>query len=102
MYLKLVTWSEDLQFLVNAKTEEGAINKAMKSCELYLNEEFPGEIVYDGKDYGYQNGSPTPIEDVKDRGLYEVWNVDFLMLNDLLKRSQERIGIYGEAIVFEE
>lgn len=82
MTLKFVTWDGDLtQFLVNAETEDKAIYKAI--------------------DANFKICAPDDdiIEDMKNQATYEVEDVDFDLLCEIFQRT-DCIGVYGEAVVF--
>lgn len=79
--LKLVTWEGDLtQFLVEASSDEEAINKAIKANL---------EIAYDEEDFDYINDFYT----------YTIDDVGFDLLCEILKRI-DIVGKLGEALVF--
>lgn len=79
--LKLVTWEGDLtQFLVEASSDEEAINKAIKANL---------EISYDEDDFDYINDFYT----------YTVNDVDFDLLCEIIKRN-DIVDIYNNALVF--
>lgn len=79
--LKLVTWEGDFtQFLVEASSDEEAINKAIKANL---------EITYDEDDFDYINDFYT----------YTIDDVDFDLLCEILNRT-DKLGKFGEALVF--
>lgn len=79
--LKLVTWEGDFtQFLVEASSDEEAINKAIKANL---------EITYDEDDFDYINDFYT----------YTIDDVDFDLLCEILNRT-DKLGKLGEALVF--
>lgn len=83
MNLKMVTWDGDLtQFLVEADTNVEAINKAIEA-NLQL---------------GDCEGSE---EDIHDFNTYIVEDVDFSLLREIFQRT-DCLGIYGEAVVFND
>ena len=80
MNLKLVTWEGDLtQFLVNAETDEEAIDLAIEA-----NKEI--DITFHDKD-------------MDDKSTYSVEDVDFMMLCELFKRN-DMAGKYENTIAF--
>lgn len=83
MNLKLVTWDGDLtQFLVEADTKLEAIKKAVEA-NLMIGD-------CDGAE-----------EDIHDLTTYSVEDVDFILLSEMFRRT-DLLGIYGEAIVFND
>lgn len=84
MKLKLVTWDGDLtQFLVEADTRDEAISKAITA-----NKEFNRFCGDNGHD------------DFEDRNLYDVYDIDFDILCDIIERNDWFKGKFGEAKVF--
>lgn len=82
--LKLVTWEGDLtQFLVEADTNLEAIRKAVEA-NLRLGD-CDEEIE----------------EDIHDLTAYKVEDVDFSLLREIFQRT-DCLGIYGEAVVFND
>lgn len=81
MNLILVTFETDLtQFLIDTELRDKAIDIAIESNKLLGDwDEIHNEI--------------------EDRSLYTVENVDFALLNGLLIRN-DCIGMFGNAIVF--
>ena len=96
MYLKLVTYNEDLQFLVKAKDISRAKQKAMDACVAYLEYNF-----YPGLSNGEPNGDEVTIEEIRNTKAYKIENADMEILDELFRRSRDYQGTYGEAIVFE-
>lgn len=84
MNVKIVTWDGDLtQFLVEADTNVEAIRKAKEANFLIGNVD--DEI----------------IDDMKDPTTYTVEDVDFSLLCQIFGRN-DYMGIYGEAVVFND
>ena len=81
MNLILVTFETDLtQFLVDAELRDEAIDIAIESNKLV--------------------GDCSEIHnEIEDRSLYTVENVDFALLNGLLIRN-DCLGMFSNAIVF--
>ena len=80
--LKMVTWDGDLtQFLVEADNNLGAIKKAVEA-NLKL-------------------GDCEGDTDIHDLSTYKVEDVDFNLLKELFRRT-DCLGIYGDAIVFDD
>ena len=85
MNLKLVTWDGDLtQFLVEAKTNDEAIKKA-----IYANRVFDRFC-----------GQDDP--DVNEPDSYIVDDVDFNLLCEIIERDDWFKGRFGEAKVFND
>ena len=83
--LKMVTWGGDLtQFLVEAATNEEAIEKA-----IIANKEFDKFC-----------GSDNP--EVDDVACYTVDNVSFDLLCEIIERDDWFKGKFGEAKVFND
>ena len=91
MDLKLVTWETDLtQFLVDAKTDEKAIQMAIES-----NREYDENWEYDTND----PNDADHLKSVKDKSMYTVDAVDLSVLEELFQRK-DILGKYGPGIVF--
>ena len=89
MNLKMVTWDGDLtQFLVEAETRDEAISKAITA-----NKEFD-RFCYGGNDFGLEDC------DFEDRDLYDVYDIDFDILCEIIERNDCVNGKFGEAKVF--
>lgn len=83
MILKMVTYDGDLtQFLVEARTDDEAIAKA-----IYANKEIDREL-------------GASDESVNDPAYYEVDDVDFKLLCEIIEREDCYTGMFGEAKVF--
>ena len=83
--LKMVTWDGDLtQFLVEADTNEEAIEKAITA----------------NKEFDRLCGSDNP--DVDNLNCYIVDNVDFDLLCEIIERNDWFKGKFGEAKVFND
>lgn len=97
MSFYMVTWDGDLtQFLVEAECETDAIEKAVKSNSIFDKEEFGERDEKDEED-------KQLLKDMADKNLYTVdaINLDIDMLQEIMKRN-DRIGKYGDAIVFND
>lgn len=82
--LKMVTWDGDLtQFLVEANTNVEAIKKAMES------------------NFSIGKVDDEIVDDMKDSSAYIVEDVDFNLLKEIFERA-DCLGIYGEAVVFND
>lgn len=83
MILKMVTYDGDLtQFLVEARTNDEAIAKA-----IHANKEIDREL-------------GASDESVNNPACYEVDDVDFKLLCEIIERNDWLCGTYGEAKVF--
>ena len=92
--LKMVTWDGDLtQFLVEAETRDEAISKAITA-----NKEF------DKFCYGGNGRDNFDLEDcdIEDRGSYDVSDIDFDILCEIIERNDWFKGKFGEAKVFND
>ena len=88
MNLKLVTWDGDFtQFLVEAETEDEAIEKSIKANWKYGD---PG-----GDDCG------LVARDIDDPTTYTVEDVDFSLLSEIFRR-EDCYGRLKDAIVFND
>lgn len=94
MNLKMVTWNGDLtQFLVEAETRDEAISKAITA-----NKEFD-KFCYGGDDRGNFDLEDYVFED---RDSYNVYDIDFDILCDIIERNDWFKGKFGEAKVFND
>ena len=83
MTLKLVTYEGDLtQFLVEAKTGEEAIKKAIKANEKL-------DVPIDDE----------ALEVINDSSVYSYEDVDWFLLTEILKRDDMN-GKFEDAVVF--
>ena len=83
MTLKLVTYEGDLtQFLVEAKTGEEAIKKAIKANEK-LDVSIDDEV----------------LEVINDSSVYSCEDVDWFLLTEILRRDDMN-GKFEDAVVF--
>ena len=90
MNLKMVTWDGDLtQFLVEAETRDEAISKAITA-----NKEFD-------RFCGWSSADDNLVcRDFEDRNLYDVSDIDFDILCEIIERNDWVKGELGEAKVF--
>ena len=89
--LKMVTWNGDLtQFLVEAETRDEAISKAITA-----NKEFDKFCIYNGRD-----NFDLAYRDFENRNLYDVYDIDFDVLCEIIERNDWFKGKFGEAKVF--
>lgn len=90
--LKMVTWDGDLtQFLVEAKTRDEAISKAITA-----NKEFDRFCGWNSAD------DNLVYRDFEDRNLYDVSDIDFDILCEIIERNDWVKGKLGEAKVFND
>ncbi len=85
MNLKFVTWDGDLtQFLVNAETDDKAIELAMKA------------------NFEYEKYDDHMVEDMKNPSTYEVEDIDTMeYLFNIIQRN-DWISINSDVIVFND
>lgn len=95
MKLYMVTWNDDTQFLVNAKSKNDAIVKAIEAHREY-----------DLDNFGPLENRPdndVQIKDIIDPIEYDAYGVNKMedLLDIIIVRRNDCIGIYKDVIVFD-